>query len=160
FLSTLAPKLMRVNLAEESRKLEATLNIAPEAASSSKSAYRPWVIRAFHLPDAWVGRTVGDVERSFQPERVFIERVRRRDELIDASPEARLEARDVIAVSARRHVFFGESQPFGAFSGPTPFGVEVNDQAWLDFPVDALDVVLTNRALDDRTLADVAELHG
>ena len=39
-------------------------------------------------------------------------------------------------------------------------GTEIEDRELLDFPVDALDVVLTNKALADRPLAGVAEEHG
>ncbi len=150
FLSSLAPRLLRVNLVEESRRLEAELQIVQPKTPGS-SAYRAWDIRAFPLPTAWAGRRVADIESALNPDRVFIERVRRGREFLDATPDLVFASGDVVAIAARRHVFFGAVQPFGT---------EVNDGELLDFPIAALDVVLTNRELDDRLLADVAEEHG
>jgi len=39
-------------------------------------------------------------------------------------------------------------------------GVEIEDRALLDFPVVALDAVVTRRAMVDRTLAELSESHG
>ena len=47
-------------------------------------AYKEWSIRAYRLADVAAGRTVADLERSASPERVFVERIRRGAELIDA----------------------------------------------------------------------------
>jgi len=150
FLSSLAPRLLKVNLAEESRKLEAQLQTVPSA-SSDPSAYRQWDIRSFHLPAIWANRTARDVEKTFAPERVFIERIRRGGALLDAAEETKLQAGDVVAIGAKRHVFFRDSWPLGT---------EVNDRELLDFPIAVFDVVLTNSRFDDRTIAEVAELHG
>src|SRR5262249_32758558 len=56
-----------------------------------------------------------------------------------------------VAVKARRHVLLASNWPFGD---------EVEDRALLDFPMAALDVVVTKRELADRTIEDVAEEHG
>ena len=49
------------------------------------SAYREWDLRAYRLDDAaWAGRSVADLEKSFAPERVFVERIRRGAEILDA----------------------------------------------------------------------------
>src|SRR5512141_540247 len=78
FLSGLAPKLLKVNLKEEARKLEATLAGGKEKEEGVQSAYRQWDIRAYELPDGWAGTTIGEFERSFAPDRVFLKRVRRK----------------------------------------------------------------------------------
>jgi putative transport protein len=151
FLANLAPRLLKVNLKEESRKLEAQMSSSPTAARWSQSAYRLWDIRAFRLRAEWADRTVADVEASFRPDRVFVERVRRGPQIIDPAPETMLRSDDGVAVAARRHLFF---------AGSNPFGVELEDRELLDFPIAALDVVLTNAGLAERSLADVAEEHG
>jgi len=151
FLSNLAPRLLRVNLAEESKKLEKELGVNPDTTSSGTSAYRLWDTRTFALPASWANRRVADVESTLRPDRVFIQRIRRGQELLDATSDTLLRTGDIIAVTARRDVFF---------KGTLPLGAEIEDRALLDFPIKALDVVLTNRDLDGRTLADVAEEHG
>jgi putative transport protein len=151
FLSNLAPRMMKVNLAEESRKLEAELGALSGSGSGADSAYRVWDSRTFQLPASWANRTVADVESTLRPDRVFIQRIRRGQTLMDTTPDTRLSTGDIIAVTARREVFF---------KGTLPLGAEIEDRALLDFPIKTLDVVLTNRDLDGRTLAEVADEHG
>jgi putative transport protein len=143
------PRLLRVDLKAESRRLEQQLAAGPST-PETPSGYRKWDIRAYRLSEAWAGRSVADLEASFAPDRVFVERIRRSGRLLDAEPPTVLATGDAIAVTARRHLL----------ANGTSIGTEVEDRELLDFPVDARDVVLTNKALVDRSLASVAEEHG
>ncbi|MGH7342037.1 MAG: aspartate-alanine antiporter, partial [Candidatus Rokuibacteriota bacterium] len=59
FLSNLAPRLLRVDLKAESRKLETELSKREESDPAVQSAYRQWAIRAYRIDDArWTGRSV------------------------------------------------------------------------------------------------------
>jgi putative transport protein len=149
FLSSLGPRLLKVDLKAESRKLEHQ-PVAGSRGDGVLSGYREWDIRAYRLADAWVGRSVADLERSFEPDRVFVQRVHRGDQLFDAEPAAVLCPGDVLALAARRRVV----------AAGVPVGTEIEDRALLEFPIEALDVVLTKKALVDRTIADVAQEHG
>jgi putative transport protein len=140
-----------VNLKAESRKLEQELSGDDEEESGMQSAYREWDLRAYRIDDAaWAGRLVADLERAVAPERLFVERIRRGRSLIEVKPDTAFERGDVVAIVARRRVL----------SGGTPIGSEIEDRVLLDFPLAALDAVLTNRALVDRTIADLADEHG
>jgi putative transport protein len=151
FLSSLAPRLLRVDLAAESRKLEAAGASGPAGESHTRSAYREWDVRAFRIPAALAGRAISEVEKSLAPARVFVQRVRRAGEILEGGPDTVLRAGDVVVVGARRHVLLAESAPFGD---------EVEDRELLDFPMAALDVVVTRKEVAERTLAEVAEEHG
>jgi putative transport protein len=151
FLSSLAPRLLRVDLKEESRKLESQMAGRLAADSDLRSAYREWVVRALRLADAFAGRRVTDLEASFAPERVFVERIRRDGAIIEVTPATVTRPGDVVAVAARRRVLLGEA---------AGLGVEVEDRPLLDFPMLAADVVVTNRAVVDQTLESLAERHG
>jgi putative transport protein len=149
FLSSLAPRLLKVNLKAESRKLADTLSGG--AAPGAQTAYREWDVRAFRLGDSPVAnRTVAAVEKSFAPDRLFISRVSRGEVTIDPTPETVLRAGDVVTIAARRRVLLDAAA----------IGVEVADRPVLDLPLAAFDVVLTNRGLADRTLQALAEEHG
>src|SRR5262245_27954828 len=50
FLSSLAPKLLRVDLRAAARELESRSGGAGSAAESIRSAYREWSVRAFRVP--------------------------------------------------------------------------------------------------------------
>jgi putative transport protein len=152
FLSSLAPRLLRVNLKEEARLLEHEILGGEEARPGVKSAYPEWDRRAYRVaPDWFAGRSVSDLEASFAPDRVFVERIRHEDKLVAPSPETRLGDGDVVAVMARRSVHLLPGRRFGA---------EVEDKELLDFHEVVLDVVVTNRSLADHTLEMLAEKHG
>ena len=150
FLSTLAPRLLKIDLKEESRKLEAQMSGGSRQDPGSPSGYRAWDIRAFRLSATWWNRSVADLERSFAPERVFVQRIRHGSAIVTATPETMLRPGDDAAVMARRHLVAGQA----------PFGVEIEDRELLDFPLAAADVVLTNPEFAERTLAQVADQHG
>jgi putative transport protein len=152
FLSSLAPRLLRADLRAESRTLEESLSAGAKGDPPGvRSAYREWDVRAYRIRHALANRAVADVERSFAPDRVVVERLRRGAEVVAAAPGTVLGPGDVVAVGARRHVLLAEGSPFGE---------EVEDRELLDFPTVALDVVVTRREAADRTLADVAAEHG
>jgi putative transport protein len=152
FLSVLAPRLLRVDLKAESRKL--ATQVSSEDRTSDQSvhlAYKEWSVRAYRLADVSAGRTVDDFERAARPERVFVERIRRGAALLDARPETVLQAGDVVAIAARRRVLL---------SGHLPLREEVEDRALLDFPMATLDAVVTKRDVAEQSLGVLAERHG
>ena len=152
FLSFAAPRLLRVDLKKESRKLAAQMSSGSHASDPDVHlAYKEWSIRAYRLADVLGVRTVGDLERSASPERVFVERIRRGGELMDATPETVLQSGDVVAIGARRRVLLG---------GSLPLREEVEDPALLEFPMATLDVVVTKREAAEQPLSVLAQRHG
>jgi len=148
FLSSLAPRLLKVDLKAESRTFEQRSGAAREG--TSLAGYREWDIRAYRLDPEWAGRAVADLERSFAPDRVFALRIRRGERVMDAEPGMVLCPGDAAALGARRRVV----------AGGVSIGTEIEDRELLEFPIEAMDVVVTNSAVVDRTLADVAQEHG
>lgn len=151
FLSSLAPRLLRADLKAESRKLEAEAGAASKGEGRTRSAYREWDVRAFRIPGTWDGLRVRDVEGSFAPARVFVQRVRRGGEILEATSDTVLAKGDVAVVGARRHVLL---------AGGAPFGEEAEDRELLDFPMAALDVIVTRKEVAERSVAEIAEEHG
>ncbi len=150
FLGSLAPRLLRVDLKAEARLLARDVSgSTPD--SGSRPAHSGWDLRAYRIPDALAGRSIGDVERAFAPARVFVVRLRRGDQILEGSPERVLERGDAVLLAARRHVLLSRSMPLAE---------EIHDHELLDFPLVVLDVVLTAKALANRTLGEVAEGHG
>ena len=149
FLSSAAPRLLKVNLKEESRKLESKLSVKA-ADITAQSAYRAWDIRAFHLCQGWAGHHISDLERAFAPHRAFVLRVRRGASLSPPA-EMALQAGDVVAIAAPRPAFFAETPRIGS---------EVDDRELLDIPIDVRDVVLTRSELAGETLTAIAAQHG
>ena len=149
FLSSLAPRLLKVDLKAEGQAFEEQFGGGARE-GNGLAGYREWDIRAYRLAPEWAGRTVADLERSFNPERAFVLRIRRGERVMDAEPDTVLCPGDAIALGARRRVV----------AGGVPIGIELEDRELLDFPIEAMDVVVTNSAVVDRTLTDVAQEHG
>jgi putative transport protein len=151
FLSSLAPRLLGVNLAEEAERLESAMSSKPVAQLDTRSAYREWDMRTYFLSRTYAHRTAGDLERTFAPERVFVERIRRGSAIIDPSEETLLLPGDTVAVAGRRHVLVGSGEALG---------VEVQDRQLQDFPMLSADAVVTNALIAEQPLGALAENFG
>ena len=150
-LSQLGPRIMRINLPEECRKLEEQMLGSPTASVG------PWelVIRGYVIEPSspFVGRKVGDVETQIVGARIFILRLHRGNELIDTDEMTELNAGDTIVLSGRRDELL-------AHLSLVDWGLrEVDDKKLLDVPFETLDIVVTNKEFDGRTLAELAHDH-
>jgi putative transport protein len=148
-LSQLAPKLMRVNLADECRELEEQMSGGDQHALSTR---REFEFRAYAVDPGsrWIGRAVADVERCAEGQRIFVEGVRSRGQVTDVDPAFVLRVGDVLAVSGRRATLVEVLEAPG--SGLR----EVDDLELLDLQGDVVDVVITNSTVADRTLLELA----
>ena len=152
FLSTLAPRLLRVDLRAASRALQSESMGAAEIEPGVESGYRRWAFRAFRVENpALDGRTAAALEARFGGERVFVERVRHGDEIAEAAPETVVRAGDVVALMALRAVIV---------EAKTLIGPEVDDPELLDVPTAVLDAVVTNKRAAEQSLAEIAVQHG
>ncbi|HET6898703.1 MAG TPA: aspartate-alanine antiporter [Vicinamibacteria bacterium] len=149
FLSSVAPRLLRIDLAAEARKLDSASSGSARG-RETPAASREWDLRAYRIPQA-LARPVAEVEASFAPDRVFVLRVRRGVEVLAGAPDLVLRAGDVAAFAARRRVLLAEGSPLRE---------EVEDPELLDFPMVVRDVVLTRKEAADRTVAAIAAEHG
>jgi len=145
-LASIGPKLLRVDIAAECKKLEAKMG-AEEAEPGVISMARRFDVRAYRVTNQnLVNRSIEELEAEAK-ERGFILRIRRGSAIIEAEPSTIIQQDDVVAVATRQEVFVER----GANIGP-----EVDDKALLDFPAQALDVVITNKALAGKTLSELA----
>lgn len=149
FLSTLGPRLMRVNLREEGRKLQAQVGSGEEAEPGVHSAFISFSVRAYKVTsERLVNRTIAELEAMPRDFRVFVSRIRRNGRIIEPEPTTIVQKDDVVAVTARTEILMAR--------GAEIIGPEVDDKALLDFPVEILDLVLTNKALVGKTLGELA----
>jgi len=151
-LATLGPKLLRVDLPAECRRYEKELG-AVAGGEAAQSAWRRVEIRAYRIPEGGtiVGMTVSAAEALAQgeqdgaPVRLFIERIRRDGLIIDLKPDTVLAAGDVVAISGRREFVVSR----------LPGSHEVEDRELLDVPAESVDVVITTKDFDGRTLREL-----
>jgi putative transport protein len=147
--SSLGPKLLRFDLREEAKKVEAKLGIHKSSPGVS-SAWQPIGFRAYSLPDdgAAVGKTVADAEKSIPGVRIFVERIRRRGEIFSPAADTVLEAGDTVAL-------VGHTEVLVKALGPR--SKEVADPELLDIPVAAFDLYVTNKSIVGKTLQQIAD---
>jgi putative transport protein len=150
FLPNVGPWLMRIDLKEESRKLQAQVSGGGEAEPGVISALQRFAVRAYRVTnERLLNRTVAAIEALPVGQRVFISRIRRGKAIVEAQPDTIIRSGDVVAVMTHAELLMAR----GAEIGP-----EVDDTELLDFPVEILDVVVTNRAMAGKTLKELAAL--
>ncbi len=147
-LASLGPKLMRVDIVKECREYEAKMSGGAD--SMELSGYRKFTARAYRLDNAeYVGKTVGDLEARFVDARVFVERIRRGDQIIDAESTTALQAGDVLGVTGRHDALVLQASGL--------IGTEVEDRDVINLPAEVVEVVLTNKNVAGKTLKELAE---
>ena len=150
FLPNVGPKLMGVNLKEEAQKLRAKLAAAGGGEPERPSAYQALAVRAYRVTNPnLINQSVAELELRPKEARVFISRIRRDDKIIEAEPDTVVREGDVIAVLTRSELLAARG---------TEIGVEVSDKELLDFPIEVLDVVVTNKALVGKSILDLAAM--
>lgn len=150
YLPKIGPRLMGVNLKEEASRMRAGGAGAGEIVEGVTSAARAFDVRAYRVANpSLVNRSIAELEALPRDARVFIVRVRRGGQILDAVPDLVIREGDVIAIIGRQEVHATR----GDVVGP-----EVSDPSLLDIPIEALDVVVTNRSLEGKTLAELARL--
>lgn len=148
FTSVLAPKLLGIDLKKEAAALDAKLGIKTQTPGVD-SAYRNHAVRAYRLSESeFVGKSVAEIEHCDRSLRFFVERVQRGSLILEVEPSTVLKHDDIIVVTGRIETIL--------LVGPR-FGLEVNDPELLDFPVEVLNVVLTNRKIAGPTLDELAK---
>ena len=149
FCSALAPRMLGVDLVAEAAALERELGVE-RAVPGLSSGYVPFVLRAYRIPvDARiVGETIGAAENRFAGSRLYILRLRRDADIIEAHPDLVIRAGDVLAIGGRRKEvidILGKRAE------------EVEDEQLLDTPYLNLDVLVTSSGLAGHTLAELAD---
>jgi len=145
---TLGPKLLGIDLRAEAEKVEAEFGVVRTKAGIA-SAWQPFEVRAYRLDASAriAGQTVAAAERLESETRLFVQRIRRGQELLEPTPEAVLQPGDIVAISGRREVLvrvLGER------------ATEVDDRELLDIPVASFDVFVSNKEFAGRTLESIA----
>jgi len=146
---SIGPALLRVDLKQEALKLEAQYGITRQN-EEVVSAWQPFETRAYRVPDTApaAGRTVREAQARVEGQgvRLFVLRLRRRGELVEATPDTVIEVGDVVAISGRREALVGL---LGARLE------EVEDPALLNIPIASREIFVMERKWAAHMLRDV-----
>jgi putative transport protein len=150
FLAQLAPRLMGIDLEEECRRYERELQGGGHEKEST--ARRDIEYRAYTVQPGspLVGRRVHEIEQQTKAARLFVNRIRRGDQILEPDETTTVLSGDTLATTGRRELLIAkvDEQMLGVR--------EVDDRDLLDLPAAVLDVVVTRADIDGRTLADLS----
>jgi putative transport protein len=152
-LATLGPRLLGIDLVAACKEYEAKMGGAGEAGAAG-SAWHQYGLRAYRvLPGSPVaGLTVSQAEAMQKDgSRLFIERIRRAGTITDATLDTVLQVDDIVAV-------VGPEDQLVAVLGHR--GNEVGDEELIAIPTEGVDVYVSNKAVDGKTLQELARLPG
>jgi len=148
-LAKLGPWMLGIDLPKECADYEKKLG-AGGSGDNVMSARRNFEVRAYVLEAGMpvVGKTIGQAEASVHDGRLLVERVRRGAEIINWKPDLVLQVGDVVAVAGRRDLLVNLLNDRAS---------EVDDKELLDVPVEMTDVLVTNKEIAGRTLAELSQ---
>lgn len=147
-LARIGPKLIGVDLAAACAEYEAQMGGGvPGRDPGALSGYRQVELRAYRI-EAASGLTGRPVRELFPGLRIFVERVRRGAQILEADADTVLEAGDVASISGPRADLIGKVEAV------VP---EVEDPGLLSMPVEAVDVFVRSRSIAGKTLRQLAD---
>ena len=148
-IALVGPALLRINLPAACKDYEEKEGGVKELGGAG-SAWHRWEIRAFVLQanSRVEGLRATEAEALVPDARVFILRIRRDGKIEEASADTVMRKGDVVALVGARDVLL---KLIGAGAN------EVEDPELLSVPVEGVDVYVTNKAVDGKTLAELAQ---
>jgi putative transport protein len=151
-LAMLGPALLGIDLEAACKRYEEEHGGKKEL-SGPGTAWYQHELRAFRVREGAriVGKTVQEAEALLPDARVFVERIRRGGQIVEATADTIIQPGDIVAVAGRRDVLVNV---IGAAAQ------EVDDRELLAVPVEGVDVYVTSQAVDGKTLAELATLPG
>ncbi|HEX4914277.1 MAG TPA: aspartate-alanine antiporter [Vicinamibacterales bacterium] len=149
-IAVLGPKLLGINLEAACKDYEQKQGGVKEVGGPG-TAWRRWEVRAFRVAPGGkaVGLRVLEAESFVPDSRVFVLRIRRNGAIEEAAADTVIQEGDVVAVAGAREVLvklLGEG------------ATEVDDRELLAVPVEGVDVLVSNKAVDGKTLAELAQM--
>jgi putative transport protein len=169
-IALLGPALLRINLPVACKDYEDKYGGSKELGGPG-TAWRRWEVRAFRVqPGARViGLRAIEAEALVPQARIFVQRIRRNGVIEEATAETVLREGDVLAVAGAREALvsiIGERAKMVAAVGSretlasvtSGVAIEVDDPELLSVPVEGVDVYVTNKEVDGKTLTELAEL--
>src|SRR5262245_18243120 len=168
-IAVICPALLRMNLPAAVKDYEEKFGGSKKELGGAGSAWHRWELRAFRVQSG--GRVVGlraiEAEALVPNARVFVQRIRRSGVIIEADADTALLEEDIVAVAGSREALvsiIGERARLQAVSGSSALataggggGIEVDDPELLNVPVEGVDVYVTSKDVDGKTLTELAD---
>jgi putative transport protein len=148
-LALMGPALLGIDLEAACKSYEERHGGKREAGGPG-TAWHQFELRAYRIRAGGqiVGKTVQQAEALLPEQRVFIQRIRRGDTIMEATSDTVFREGDIVSVAGRREVLVD-------LIGST--AEEINDRELLAVPIEGVDVYVTSKEVDGKTLAELAD---
>jgi putative transport protein len=153
-IALIGPALFRINLVAACKDYEQKFGGGgAKEMGGAGSAWHRWVLRAFKVKKGGkaAGLRAAEAEALLPDARVFVQRVRHDGKIVDATADTVLNEGDVVAVAGARDTLvklIGEGAQ------------EVDDPELLNVPIEGVDVYVTSKSVDGKTLEELSKLPG
>ena len=169
-IALVGPALLRIDLVAACKDYEEKQGGGKKELGGAGMAWHRWEMRAFRVPPG--ARVIGlraiEAEAMLPNARVFVQRLRRRGVIEEATADTVLREGDVVAIAGSREALvniIGERAKMVAAAGSrdsftkpsSEVTIEVDDPELLSVPVEGVDVYVTNKDVDGKTLAELAQ---
>jgi putative transport protein len=147
-IAVLGPKLLGIDLVAACKDYEEKHGGGKKELGGPGTGWYRRVVRAYKIQPGGkgAGLRVAEAEALVPEARLFILRIRRGGQIIDATADTILKDGDVVAIAGERDVLLKALQN----------AVEVEDRELLAMPIEGIDVLVTNKDVDSKTLAELA----
>src|SRR6202790_3783604 len=149
-LALIGPALLGIDLEAACKRYEEKHGGKKEVGGPG-TAWHQFELRAFRVKERGpvVGKTSREAEALIPDQRVFVQSIRRDGKIQDAAADTVIHAGDILAVAGRRDVLVSL---LGAGAD------EVDDRELLAVPIEGVDVYVTDKEVDGKTLTELATL--
>ena len=149
-IAIIGPKLLGIDLVAACKDYEARHGAAAEFGGPG-SAWHRYELRAYRVkPDGRVvGMTAEQAEALLPGQRVYVERIRRGGTIEDTSGDTVLQAGDVVAIAGPRTALV---EAVGSAAE------EIDDPELLSVAAEGVDVFVTSKDVDGKTLAELGRM--
>jgi len=147
-LAQIGPRLLRLDLAAECKRYEAQMG-AGGVSDQEGGGWHQFELRAYRVRQGGqvVGMTAAAAEALVPTARVFVERIRRDGKIMEATADTVFKEGDIVALSGRREILVdivGKAAE------------EVEDSELLAVGLEGVDVYVTSKEVDGKTLLEGA----
>ena len=148
-LAQIGPKLIGVDLPAVCAEYEKQMGGGQAGQDPGVfSTYRRVEVRAYRI-DTASGLTGKPVRELFPGLRIFVERIRRGEDILEADAGSVLQHGDIVSISGPREALVQQVEAL------VP---EVEDKSLLDMPATLVDVFVRSKAVNGLTLREIADL--
>jgi putative transport protein len=148
-IAIVGPILLGINLEEACKRYEEKQGGGKRQLGGPGTAWYQHELRAYRVREGAriIDKTAAEAEALLPDHRVFVQRIRRDGKIIDATTDTVIQADDVVAIVGRREVLINL---IGTVAE------EVDDRELLAVPAEGVDIYVTSKEVDGKTLAELA----